>query len=267
MIINNSIFGVIMSKTAHVHLRPNMSLFIPSVTATTSQAQVKRVFDNLNIGVVSRVDFVEKEQDSCKFMAFIHFDYWYVTDTSYYLQEKILEEGQGKIVYNDPYYWIVRENKNPRSLCEIQLEKEVDDLKKRVAYLETVIGNHTRKFMDNDITTTKVYCGECTTEMENETPNCKACGFIAKMDQEWTSEFWKNMEKDSNLNWCDMEDTEDDDEEQHEYVEDLGAGSQDEEDEELGAGSQDEEEEEELGAGSQDEGMGAGSQQSGWFWW
>ena len=237
-----------MSKNAHVHFRPNMSLFIPSVTATTSEAQVKRVFDNLNIGVISRVDFVEKEQGSSKFMAFIHFDYWYVTDTSYYLQEKIMEEGQGKIVYNDPYYWIVRENKNPRSLCEIQLEKEVDDLKKRVAYLETVIGNHTRKFMDNDITTSKVYCEECTTEIERETPNCEACGFITNMDEEFTSEFWKDMEKDSNLNWYDMEDTEN--EEQHEYEEDLGTGSQDEEEEE--------EEEEDLETGSR---------QSRWFWW
>ena len=268
---------IIMSKNTHAYLRPNMSLFVPSVTATTSETQVKQVFHNLNIGLVSRVDFVEKEQNPPKLMAFIHFDYWYITDTSYYLQEKILETGQTKIVYNDPYYWIVRENKTPRTLTEIQLEKEVDDLKKRVAYLDTVIGNHTRKFMENDISTTKVYCQECTSEMERETQTCGACGLITKKDEELSSEFWKDMEKDSNLKWCDMEDTEeeeedsdDDDDESDdddEYIEGLETGLQEEG---LETGLQ----EEGLETGLQEEGLetglqdsDSGSQKSGWFWW
>ena len=98
------------------HFRPNMSLYIPSVTASTTEEQIARVFKSLNIGVVSRVDFVDKDKETelgaVQRMAFIHFDFWYINNTSYHLQERIIEHGQGKIVYNDPYYWIVMENKN-----------------------------------------------------------------------------------------------------------------------------------------------------------
>ena len=163
------------------HFRPNMSLYIPSVTGSTTQEQIARVFKSLNIGVVSRVDFIDKDSQhdsgTNHRMAFVHFDFWYINNTSYHLQERILEQGQGKIVYNDPYYWIVMENSNPRSQSEVVMEKQISDLQKRVSYLETVIAVHTKKFMDNGITTKTYSCPDCYSDIPHHETECDACEY------------------------------------------------------------------------------------------
>ena len=170
------------------HFRPNMSLYIPSVTGSTTQEQITRIFKSLNIGVVSRVDFIDKDSQhdsgTNHRMAFIHFDFWYINNTSYHLQERILDQGQGKIVYNDPYYWIVMENSNPRSQSEVVLEKHITDLQKRVAYLESVIAVHAKKFMDNGITTKTYACPDCYADIPNEETECDACEYGKEHDNE-----------------------------------------------------------------------------------
>lgn len=166
-----------MAQNRHM-FRPQMSLFIPSVTASTTEEQIQKVFESLHLGVVSRVDFVEKDGNNQKgkYMAFVHFEYWFINNSSYHLQERITTHGQGKIVYNDPYYWIVMENKNPRSEGEIILEKRVDELEKRVKYLETVIATHTRKFIENGITTKTYTCSGCWVTTLEECDTCDLCG-------------------------------------------------------------------------------------------
>jgi hypothetical protein len=170
------------------HFRPNMSLYIPSVTGSTTQEQIARVFKSLNIGVVSRVDFIDKDTQhgsgTNHRMAFVHFDFWYINNTSYHLQERILEQGQGKIVYNDPYYWIVMANSNPRSQSEVILEKQITDLQKRVYYLESVIAVHAKKFMDNGITTKTYACEDCWADIPNEESECDACEYGKEDDSE-----------------------------------------------------------------------------------
>ena len=160
--------------------RPNMSVYIPSVTSSTTERQIKDVFQKLGLGIVSRVDFVEKDNND-KLMAFVHFDYWLINNSSYHLQENIYNKGQSKIVYNDPYYWIIMENQNPRSKTEIELEEKVALLQKRVKYLETVIACHTRKFIENGITTNTIACTECWTQTVNDENPCLACGHDSNM--------------------------------------------------------------------------------------
>ena len=160
----------------------NMSIYIPSVTPTTTEEQVRKVFYNLWLGQVSRVDFVDRD-DSANRMAFVHFDYWYQHANAYYLQKHILENGQSRIVYNDPHYWIVMKNNTPLSAAEVELdrrikflENEVFELSKKNAYLTRVIETHTRTFMDNGIITRQIkHCDDCLTEMPLENENCDAC--------------------------------------------------------------------------------------------
>lgn len=167
----------IVSMNNYQYFRPQMSLYIPSVTTLTTEEQIRHVFQVLNIGVVSRVDFVEKDKDSSKFMAFVHFEYWFINDTSYHLQERIFNTGNSRIIYNDPHYWIVMENKNPRTQNEVAMEKEMIELKKRIGYLEKVMETTTRKFMDNGIVTKGKNCDRCWVEMNESDEACKACGY------------------------------------------------------------------------------------------
>lgn len=160
---------------SNCQFRPHMSLYIPSVTATTTQEQFVQVFKALNIGVVSRVDFVKRESKNSQWMAFVHFDFWYINNTSYHLQERISDQGQARIVYNEPYYWIVMENKNPRTQMEVLLEKQVSTLQQKISYLETVIETQSKKLHENDIRTKTYPCSKCYTSIPNEEEECKAC--------------------------------------------------------------------------------------------
>lgn len=157
--------------------RPQMSLYIPSVTSNTSEDEIKHVFKLLDLGIVSRVDFVEKDNGNS--MAFVHFEYWLLNNSSYHLQERIHIEGQAKIVYNDPYYWIVMENSKPRTEAEIELENRIHGLEGRVRYLETVIATHTRKLIDNRICTSGQTCSQCWTVYidDKNDSTCPACNY------------------------------------------------------------------------------------------
>ena len=184
--------------------RPQMSLYIPSVTPTTDEEQIKYVFKILDLGVVSRVDFVNKENGNM--MAFVHMDYWMINNSSYHLQERIVNEGQAKIVYNDPYYWIVMENKNPRTQAEIELENRVKYLESKVSYFEKVIETHTRRLFDNNINIKGQTCSECwTVYVEDENGNrCPACDFnmndlvitVNAEGQRKITEYYKETEDD-----------------------------------------------------------------------
>ena len=164
-------------STQRQMFRPQMSLYIPSVTSKTTEEQIKHVFKVLDLGVVSRVDFVEKDNGNS--MAFVHFEYWLLNNSSYHLQERIQIEGQAKIVYNDPYYWIVMENANPRTQAEIQLENRIHGLEERVRYLETVVATHTRKLIDNGIITKGKTCSYCWLVYSDDDGNgdCPACDY------------------------------------------------------------------------------------------
>ena len=161
----------------NVDFNPCMSIYIPLVATNTTENFVKRVFYNLNFGRVSRVDFVKKEQDQTKYMAFVHFEYWYQNESSHYLQERINSTGCSRVVYNDPNYWIIMENKNPSSKNEINLKRQVNEMSRRIKYLELVVGNHARKFFDNDINTKSTRCDVCWVEFPLEEIECPACNY------------------------------------------------------------------------------------------
>ena len=173
----------------YMEMKYNMSIYIPSVTPSTTQEYIKHIFYNLWLGQVSRVDFVKRE-DSDNYMAFVHFDYWYQHANAYYLQKRIQDYGQSRIVYNDPHYWIVMKNDNPRSEAEIELERRVNaleqqlfDLTKKNEYMMRVIETHTRTFMDNGIKTRQVkHCSDCLTEIPIIDNDCAACSSMPNLE-------------------------------------------------------------------------------------
>lgn len=93
---------------------PKMSLYIPHVFAFMSSDRIKHVVENY-LGKVSRIDIVPKYSLDGNFYnsVYIHMAEWYDTQTVANFQERVLDPyKQAKIVYNDPYFWIVLENKS-----------------------------------------------------------------------------------------------------------------------------------------------------------
>ena len=92
-----------------------MSLFIPHVFASITEERIAKVFETNNIGIVERVDFVKKFDGKGKTYnsAFVHFSRWFQDSVVANFQERVLNpDKEARVVYDDPWYWIVLKNKN-----------------------------------------------------------------------------------------------------------------------------------------------------------
>lgn len=109
----------------------NISLYVPHIFANFDEIFVKSMFGK--IGKVSRVDFVGKiGKDGRPYNAgYIHFEYWYNTQYAVNLQSVILDPNEeAHFVYDEPWYWIVLENK--RQKIDRKIRININDLFKTV---------------------------------------------------------------------------------------------------------------------------------------
>jgi len=92
----------------------NISLYIPHIFANISKTEVAEEFEYQDIGKVSNIDFILKTgQDGKPYnAAYIHFERWFDTPTAANFQSKVLDPSkEARLMYEDPWYWIVLENK------------------------------------------------------------------------------------------------------------------------------------------------------------
>jgi hypothetical protein len=95
----------------------NISLYIPHIYANYTSARVFDIIENMRIGEIKRVDFVPKTGSDGKpyNAAYIHFYQWYDNIVAHNFQERVLNPAQeARIMYDDPWYWIVLENKGKK---------------------------------------------------------------------------------------------------------------------------------------------------------
>lgn len=115
----------------------NISLYIPHVFPNYNQEDVLLVFENQKIGKVSHVDFVSKMgQDGKPYnAAYIHFEFWCDTIANRNFQARICDPTkEARVVYDDPWYWIVLENKARKYAAgERKPRIDLSDLKPAVA--------------------------------------------------------------------------------------------------------------------------------------
>jgi hypothetical protein len=128
------------------------SIYIPRVFSNITKGDIKKVFELLDLGEVDRVDLVPRsiqtgeEQTN---MAFIHFKSWSTSIAAQNLADRILDpEREARLVYDDPWYWVLLPNRNPVSANAISetdnrissLMSIVEQLVKRVNILEARMG-------------------------------------------------------------------------------------------------------------------------------
>lgn len=105
-------------KIVETFVVPNISLFIPRVFANITEQRIVKVFDDNSIGKVSRVDFVSKLDTEYKpyHSVYIHFETWYSNQTALNFYNRVVDPNiQARIVYNDPWYWIVLKNNGKKN--------------------------------------------------------------------------------------------------------------------------------------------------------
>lgn len=104
----------------------NISLYIPHVFANISKRVVAETFENLRIGSVKRLDFVCKRGSNGDFNAvYIHFNHWYDNIAASNFQERVLNPNmEARIVYDEPWHWIVLENKKIKTNTKKVFERK-----------------------------------------------------------------------------------------------------------------------------------------------
>ena len=96
-----------------------LSLFIPRVFENISDERIIKTFESLGYGKIRQIDRVLKHgsHGNPYYSVYVHFKYWNNTETVGTFQERVLNpELKARVVYQDPWYWVVLENKGKRQV-------------------------------------------------------------------------------------------------------------------------------------------------------
>lgn len=82
-------------------------LCIPRVYPNISEERIRKIFNDLNMGDLDRVDIISKKNDKGdKFnRVFIHFRHWNNSENANNARERLLNGKEIKIIYDDPWFW------------------------------------------------------------------------------------------------------------------------------------------------------------------
>ena len=88
---------------------------IPRVFPNINEQRIRRVFDELNLGSIERIDIVSKSTEKGeKFnRVFVHFKKWNSEGNAEIARERLLNGKDIKIVYDDPWFWKVSAYRQP----------------------------------------------------------------------------------------------------------------------------------------------------------
>jgi len=103
------------------------SIFIPRVFSNITKERITYVVEHkVPLGKVERIDVVNIDDKFNR--VFIHFQSWYDTEFVSVFKKLLLDETkQAKIVYDDPWYWIVLKNTNRMANGEPKIKLNLDD--------------------------------------------------------------------------------------------------------------------------------------------
>ena len=141
-------------------LNQKMSLYIPRVDTRSlprvggndeeyeaaAKDFIAKQFAYQKIGDIDRIDLVSKKTpDGYTFyIAFVHFKVWHNTRAAHTLQDTIRAgEKKATVQYHKDWYWIVTENRNPRTESELSLQDVVRTQQEEIERLTKALAEMT----------------------------------------------------------------------------------------------------------------------------
>jgi hypothetical protein len=117
---------------------------IPRVYPNISEGRIRKIFDELNIGVIERVDIVSKTTEKGERFnrVFIHMDRWFNNSNACVARERLLGGKDIKVIYDDPWFWKIsaykpgevsssnNNNNNNKKKATIQFDSSDDEKEK-----------------------------------------------------------------------------------------------------------------------------------------
>ena len=114
----------------------NLSVFITRIHRDDANEEfISKMFYEQEIASVRRIDFIKrydkgtgKGTGRVYYQANIYFHFWFKNQIAYNIQRRILDGTHARIVYEDPWYWILLENKKPMTEMELMINERLDAL-------------------------------------------------------------------------------------------------------------------------------------------
>ena len=126
------------------------SLCIPRVFPNITEARIQKIFGDLKLGEIERIDIVSKTaENGDKYnRVFVHFKRWFDNAHTDEVRGRLLNGKDIKIIYDEPWFWKVsayrppapraqrpqaNRQQRPRATIELDYEKEPENFHELVA--------------------------------------------------------------------------------------------------------------------------------------
>ena len=110
----------------------NLSVFIGRIHRDDANVDfIAKIFYEQEIASVRRIDFIEcrdKGTERVYYQAKLYFHFWFKNQTAYNVQRRIIDGTHARVVYEDPWYWVLLKNKNPMTEMELVINERLDAL-------------------------------------------------------------------------------------------------------------------------------------------
>jgi hypothetical protein len=92
-----------------MNIQSNPSLYIPRVYPNISELRIRKIFEDLSIGLIDRLEIISNtSKKGEKYnIVYIHFQSWYINSYAQEIKQKLLKNKDIKITYDDPWFWKV----------------------------------------------------------------------------------------------------------------------------------------------------------------
>ena len=104
-----------MTKTFNLNLlaETQPSICIPRVFNNIAEKKIRQVFDELNLGKISRIDIKERKNEKGEVFnrVYIHFEKWFWNEDAQTARRKLILGKEIKIIYDKPWFWKVSASK------------------------------------------------------------------------------------------------------------------------------------------------------------
>lgn len=105
------------------------SLCIPRVYPNIDERRIYRIFDDLKLGDIDRIDIVRTNNakgEKCN-RVFIHFTRWYNSRNADTARERLLNGNDIKVIYDDPWFWKVAAYREAPPSHRVQNDRSASD--------------------------------------------------------------------------------------------------------------------------------------------
>jgi hypothetical protein len=108
------------NRVSKYDVKQGLSLIIPRVFPQyIDEQRMIDTFEQQKLGRVYKVNMIHMNSESRRrghpmYKAIVYFSAWYDNVIAYNFQQRIFNQGDARVVYDDPWFWVAMENKEQR---------------------------------------------------------------------------------------------------------------------------------------------------------